>query len=141
MLCIQANVYVRTDVNQASWSYKMQNYCKDLCLNNIAKLSPSKASASAEISSIFDSPHPHPTRESTKTQFSSYICIPQWKTTSMENDLNGRRPQRKMTSMEDVLNGRLPQWKTTLMEDYLNERQPQWKTISMENNLNGRQPQ
>ena len=73
----------------------MQNYCKDLCLNNIAKLSPSKASASAEISSIFDSPYPHLPKESTKIKCSSYICIPQWKMTSME-----------MTSMEDNLKGR-----------------------------------
>ena len=37
--------------------------------------------------------------------------------TSMEDDLNGRRPQWMTTSMEDVLNGRRTQWKTTSMED------------------------
>ena len=40
----------------------------------------------------------------------------------MEDDHNGRRqPQWKTTSMEDNINGR-----------QLNGRQPQWKTISME---------
>ena len=49
-----------------------------------------------------------------------YTTRPQWKTTSMEvdlnwrqlkleDDLNGRRPQRKMTSMEDDLNWGRPQ--------------------------------
>ena len=58
MLCIQANVNQAPDPG----IIKYKKYCKDLCLNNIAKLSPSKASASAsaEISCIFDSPHPHP---------------------------------------------------------------------------------
>ena len=49
-------------------------------------------------------------------------------TTSMEDDLNGRRPQRKTTSMEDKFNGRRPQWKMTLMEDDLDGRRLQWKT-------------
>ena len=37
--------------------------------------------------------------------------------TSMEDNLNGGRPQWKTTSMED-----------DLLKDDLNERQPQWKT-------------
>ena len=63
----------------------------------------------------------------------------QWKTISMENDLNGRRHQWKTTSMEDNLNGRHSQLKTTAMEDDLNRRRTQWKTTSMEDNLNRRQ--
>ena len=69
----------------------------------------------------------------------------QWKTTSMENNFNGRQlnrrqPHVKATSieedqMEDDLNGRLPLWKTTSRKDSLNGRQPKWKT--MEDNLNG----
>ena len=45
-----------------------------------------------------------------------------------------------MTSMEDDLNGRRPQWKTTLMEDNLNGRQFQWKMtlITQEKDLRGR---
>ena len=35
----------------------------------------------------------------------------------MKDDLNGRQPQWKTTSMED-----------DLMEDNLNERRPEWKT-------------
>jgi hypothetical protein len=42
-----------------------------------------------------------------------------------------------MTSLEDDLNGRRPKWKMTSMEDDLNGRQPQRK-MSMEGNLNGR---
>jgi hypothetical protein len=37
-----------------------------------------------------------------------------WKMTSMEEDLNGRRPQWKKTSIEDGLHGRQPPWKTKL---------------------------
>ena len=51
--------------------------------------------------------------------------LKRWKTTSMEDDLNGRRPQWNTTSMENNLNGRRPQWKTTSMEDELNGRQSQ----------------
>ena len=50
-----------------------------------------------------------------------------------------RQPQWKQTSIEDDLNGRQPQWKTTTMEDNLNGRQPQWKTTSIEDDLNVRQ--
>ena len=57
--------------------------------------------------------------------------LKRWKTTSMEDDLNGRQPQWKTTSMEDDLNGRRPQWKTTSMEDNLNRRRPQRKMSSM----------
>ena len=67
--------------------------------------------------------------------------------TSMEDDLNGRRPQwnttsmedggpqSNRTSMEDDHNGRQHLWKTTSMEDDLNG-----KKMSMEDNLNGRRP-
>ena len=108
MLCIQANVNQAPDPG----FIKYKKYCKDLCLNNIAKLSPSKASASASVDIscyfLFFPPPPTPGKYQNSI-FLLYICIPQWKTTSMENELNGRQPQRKMTSMEDVLNGRLPQ--------------------------------
>ena len=68
------------------------------------------------------------------------------KTTSMKDDLNGRRPQWNMTSMEDNLNGRRPQWrwpqcKKSLMEDDLNGGWPPWNTTSMEDILNGEWPQ
>ena len=46
----------------------------------------------------------------------------------------------KMTSMDEDLNGRRPQWKTTSLESNLNGRRPQWKTTSMEDNLNIRRP-
>ena len=62
---------------------------------------------------------------------------PQWKTTSMEDNLNGRQ----RTSIEQDFNGRWPQWKTTSIEDNLYGRQPRWKTTLMEDNLNGRRPQ
>ena len=42
----------------------------------------------------------------------------------MEDDLNGRSPQWKTTSMEDNLNG-----------DDINGRQPQWKMTTMEENI------
>ena len=41
----------------------------------------------------------------------------------------------KTTSMEDDLSGRRPQWKTTSVEDNLSRRRPQWKIISMEDDL------
>ena len=55
----------------------------------------------------------------------------------MEDDLNGRqlsgrRHQWKTTSMEEDINGRQTQWKLTLMEDDINGRRPQWKTTSMD---------
>ena len=55
----------------------------------------------------------------------------------MEGDLQGSLPkhQWKITSMEDNLNGRRPEWKTNSMVDDLNGRQPQWKTISMEDDI------
>ena len=46
--------------------------------------------------------------------------IYEWKTTSMENNTNGRQTQWKTISMKDGLNGTQPQWKTTSMEDDLN---------------------
>ena len=60
--------------------------------------------------------------------------------TSVEDDLNGRRPQLKTTSIEDSLNGRGPQWNTTSMEDDLNGRQSQWKTTltTQEEGITGR---
>ena len=63
-----------------------------------------------------------------------------WKTTLMEENLIGRRPQWQTTSMEDDLNGRWSQWKMILTEYDLNGRQPQWKTNAMEDDLNGRKP-
>ena len=63
----------------------------------------------------------------------------QWKTTSMQDDLNWWWPQFKTTSVEDDLDGRWHQWKTTLIKD--NVRQPQWKMNSMKDNLNERRPQ
>ena len=41
-----------------------------------------------------------------------------------------------MTSMEDDLNIRRPSWKMTLIEDDLSVRRPQWKMKSMEDELN-----
>ena len=41
----------------------------------------------------------------------------------------------KTTSMEDDLHGRRPKWKTTSVEDDHSRRQPQWKTTSVEDNL------
>ena len=38
----------------------------------------------------------------------------------LEDNHIGRQPQWKMTSMEDELNERRPQWKTTSMKDNLN---------------------
>ena len=42
----------------------------------------------------------------------------------MEGDLKGRlpKPQWKITSMEDNLNVRQPQWKTISLDDNLNAR-------------------
>ena len=45
--------------------------------------------------------------------------LTQWKTTSMEDNPNERRPEWKTNSMEDNFNERQPQWKTTAIEDYL----------------------
>ena len=68
---------------------------------------------------------------------------------SIENNVNGRQRQWKTTSMEDNLNntGRRPYWKRTLarlanqsLEDALDGRQPQWKMTSMEDDLTGRRP-
>ena len=81
MLCIQANVNQAPDPGVI----KYKKYCKDLCLNNIAKLSPSKASASAEISCIFDSPTPTHPRKVPKFNFLAIYMY-----TSMEDDLNGK---------------------------------------------------
>ena len=44
----------------------------------------------------------------------------QWKTTSLEDDINLRRQKCKMTSEENDLIERQPHWKTTSMEDGLN---------------------
>ena len=68
------------------------------------KLSFSLASALAEISCIFDSPHPPP-RESKNLDFLAIYMYtkPRWKKTSMEDDPNGRRPQWKTNSIEDDL--------------------------------------
>ena len=93
---------------------------------------------------------------------------PQWKMTSMEDNLYGRQllkralngrqpynkndpgrmPYRKLTlsclasqvcfELGTNLNGRRPQWKTTSIEDDLKVRQPQWKKTSMEDDINGR---
>ena len=41
----------------------------------------------------------------------------------------------KTTSMEDNLHGRRHQWKTTSVEDDHSRRQPQWKTTSVEDDL------
>ena len=61
----------------------------------------------------------------------SQAQAPLWKTTTMEDNLNGRRPQWKTNLIR-----RWPQWKTTSMEDDLNGRQPQLKTTTMEDDLN-----
>ena len=56
---------------------------------------------------------------------------PQWKTTIMEDDLNGRYLNAwKIASMEDELKLKKLQWKT-----------PQWKMTSMEEDLNRGLPQ
>ena len=70
----------------------------------------------------------------------------------MKDDLNLRRPQCKTTSMEDDFDGRYvrhvrqPKWKMTSIKDDPNEIQPQFrrppwkmtsmKTTSMEEDLN-----
>ena len=64
----------------------------------------------------------------------------------MEEDLSRRRPQWKTTSVEDDLTGRQThwkryQWKTTSLEDNLGGRRPQWKTTSVGDNLSGKEPQ
>ena len=110
------------------------------------KLSFSLASALAEVSCIFDSPHPPPPGKVPKLDFLAIYVYqtsmePQWKMTSMEDNLNGRQPQKKTTSMEDDLNGRQPQRKTASIEDDLNGRQPQCKRTSREEYLNVRWPQ
>ena len=43
----------------------------------------------------------------------------------MEDNLNGRQPQWKTTPMEDDLNGK---GKNTSMEEYLDGSRPQWKS-------------
>ena len=55
---------------------------------------------------------------------------PQWKNTSMEDNLDGKK--------EDNFNGRWPQRKTIFTEADPNEGEPQWKTnsASIEDNLN-----
>ena len=62
----------------------------------IAKLSPSSGSDGLILASNVDFPQP-PTRwESSNLQVGSNIDNgqqPEWKTTSIENYLNGRRPQ------------------------------------------------
>merc|ERR1712215_197439 len=52
---------------------------------------------------------------------------PNWKTTKMEDDQNGRRPEWKMTKMEDDRNERRPKWKTTKMEDDQNGTRPKYE--------------
>ena len=53
----------------------------------------------------------------------------------MDDDLNGRQPQWKTTSIEDELKRRSP-----LLEEDLNGRRPHWKKSLMEDKLDGRQP-
>ena len=65
---------------------------------------------------------------------------------SMEDDLDRRWPQWKTTSMKDDINGRRHQednliFEKSLMEKNLNGRQPQWKMNSMEYDLNVRKTQ
>ena len=55
----------------------------------------------------------------------------------MENSAIGRQPQWKKTSMEENINGRL---KTTTMGDALNGRIPRWKISAIEDDHNIRQP-
>ena len=45
-----------------------------------------------------------------------YYFLAQKKTTSIEDNLNGRRPQRKMTLMEDNINGRQPDGVTDICD-------------------------
>ena len=73
-------------------------HCITLILPSSAKPSKASASVSAEISLILDSTHPPPWNLS-----QTLVRQPQWKKTSIEDDLNGRRPH-----MEDDLNGRRP---------------------------------
>ena len=54
-----------------------------------------------------------------------------WKTTSMEDDLNGRWPQCKTTSIEDNLNERRPEWKTNSIEDDIKEALQEADDISL----------
>ena len=55
----------------------------------------------------------------------------------LEKIIETKQHQWKTTWMEEDLNGRQPQWMTTTMEDNHNWRRPQWKTISMEDDING----
>ena len=59
------------------------------------------------------------------TLVESISILKKGKTTSMEDDLSGRRPQWKTTSVEDDLSRRQHQWKTTSVEDDLSRRRPQ----------------
>ena len=47
------------------------------------------------------------------SKVSKYGRQPQWKTSPMEDNLNGRRPQCNMTSMQDYLNGKRLEIKKT----------------------------
>ena len=60
------------------------------------------SSAQAVVSCIFDFSHPPPIGKVPKLE----IKLP--KTNTKPNSINGRRPQWKTTSMEDNLNGRQP---------------------------------
>ena len=66
---------------------------------------------------------------------------PEWKTTSMEDDLNGRQHQGKRISGEERLYGTRPHCKVISMEDNLNGRRHIGKNTSIEEYLNGSQPQ
>ena len=87
--------------------------------------------ASAEISLVIDSAHPHE-----KVPNLEMYIINISKMTSIEDDLNGRQPEGKTISMEDDLNQRRTQWKTNKVEAKLNGRRPGRKTSSMEDDLN-----
>ena len=58
--------------------------------------------------------------------------------TSMEEDLNRRRPQWKTTSKEDDLTGRLPHRKTTSQENTSYRKTPNRRTTSQKDNFTGR---
>ena len=69
----------------------------------------------------------------------------EWKTTSMEDDLNGRRTQWKTNSTVNGISVRRPQEKTTSLWDNsmgkkLNGRRHQCKMTSMKDNIKGRLP-
>jgi len=115
---------------------------KELILQSSAKPKlEALASALAEISFNFDfTPPPHPQKKHgklPKLEKKLPNTIPN-RTTSMEDNINGRGSQWKTISMEDNINRRQHQWKKTSMEDNLIVRRPQWMTTSIEEDLNGR---